>query len=161
MTSDDNGKKRDPGELGYLGLFLLVVLSVGILIGVGSPPGDWYAGLSKPAFNPPNWVFAPVWTVLYVLIAIAGWRTYLGAPRSRRMKTWYLQMGLNWVWSPVFFVLHMTWAAFFVILVMLIAIVTFICLNWRVDKVNAVLFLPYALWAAFAATLNLSLALLN
>ena len=68
---------RTPRALALLAVFLLVVIAVGGLIGVANVPGAWYLALHKPAFNPPNWIFAPVWLVLYELIAIAGWRTFL------------------------------------------------------------------------------------
>jgi translocator protein len=77
-----------------LALFILVVLGCGIAIGLSCPPGDWYARLAKPAFNPPNWTFAPAWTVLYVLIAVAGWRTW-EAGRSLAFAVWLAQLVIN------------------------------------------------------------------
>ncbi|WP_282045726.1 TspO/MBR family protein [Roseibium album] len=161
MTIDDPTQPRQPRSTALLALFLVVVIGMGIFVGTQSAPGSWYQELEKPVFNPPNWIFAPVWTVLYVFIAVAGWRTFLRAPRSMAMKFWYGQMALNWIWSPVFFVLHLTWAAFAVIAAMLILIVLFVGKNWRADRVSAALFLPYALWVGFAGLLNFSLALLN
>jgi len=142
-------------------LFLLVVIVVGGLIGIANVPGPWYQSLAKPPFNPPNWVFAPVWFTLYVLIAIAGWRTFEAAPRSARMVLWGGQMLLNWTWSPVWFTLHALWPAFAVIAAILLLILAFIASSWRRDRVSAVLFIPYALWVSFASALNLSIALLN
>ncbi|MGQ7378965.1 TspO/MBR family protein, partial [Streptococcus suis] len=78
-------------------------------------PGGWYAGLNKPPFNPPNWIFAPVWSIVYVLIALAGARTSERAPRSRAMGLWAAQMVLNFTWSPVFFTWHRTGLALIVI----------------------------------------------
>ena len=68
---------RTPRALGLLAVFLLVVIVAGGFIGVANLPDGWYQALAKPPFNPPNWVFGPVWFALYVLIAIAGWRTFL------------------------------------------------------------------------------------
>jgi tryptophan-rich sensory protein len=87
--------------------FLVVVVAVGGLLGYATAPGDWYAELEKPPFNPPSWLFGPVWLVLYVCVAVAGWRTFMREPRSRSMLLWYGQMALNWLWSPVFFSLHL------------------------------------------------------
>lgn len=141
--------------------FLALVLGMGILIGTLAAPGSWYAALEKPVFNPPNWIFAPVWTVLYVFIATAGWRTFLRAPRSMAMYFWYGQLALNWIWSPVFFVLHLMWAAFLVISAMFVLIVLFIGQSREADRISATLFLPYAAWVGFAGLLNFSLAVLN
>ena len=144
-----------------LGIFLAVVIGVGAGIGVVTAPGEWYDSLQKPPFNPPSWLFAPVWTTLYVLIAVAGWRTFLAEPNSTGMKLWYAQMVLNWIWSPVFFVLHGLWPAFFIIVVMWAAIAAFIVNRWNRDRISAWLFVPYLAWVSFATLLNVSLAILN
>ena len=83
--------------------FLLLVVGGGLLIGFLTIPGPWYEALAKPSFNPPNWLFGPVWTILYVLIAIAGWRIWRRDPRGTPMKLWWLQLVLNFLWSPSFF----------------------------------------------------------
>ena len=152
---------KSPRALVVLGIFLAVVIGVGAAIGVVTAPGEWYDSLQKPPFNPPSWLFAPVWTTLYVLIAIAGWRTFLREPNSTGMKLWYAQMVLNWIWSPVFFVLHGLWPAFFIIVVMWAAIAAFIVDRWNRDRISAWLFVPYLAWVSFATLLNVSLAILN
>ncbi|MGB9043465.1 MAG: TspO/MBR family protein, partial [Pseudolabrys sp.] len=83
-----------------LALFILLVLGGGTLIGLMTLPGEWYAELAKPPFNPPNWIFAPVWTLLYIMVAVAGWRTWQRGPRSAAMALWFVQLALNFVWSP-------------------------------------------------------------
>jgi len=152
---------KSPRALVLLGVFLAVVIGVGALIGVSTAPGEWYANLQKPPFNPPNWIFGPVWFALYVLIAVAGWRTFLAEPKGAAMKLWYGQMVLNWLWSPVWFSLHLLWPAFAVIAAMLLLIVLFISNRWTRDRISAWLFVPYAAWVAFASLLNLSIAVLN
>lgn len=152
---------RQPRALLALGVFIVVVIGVGALIGIGNVPGEWYEGLTKPPFNPPNWVFAPVWFVLYVLIAIAGWRTFVPPKNGIRMALWVGQMALNWAWSPVWFTAHALWPAFGIIVLMFAAIAGFIVTAWKPDRLSALLFIPYLLWVGFAALLNLAVALLN
>ena len=152
---------KSPRSLIVLALFLMLVVGVGGLIGTATAPGEWYAGLEKPPFNPPNWVFGPVWFVLYVLIAIAGWRTFLDQPNGLGMKLWAGQMVLNWLWSPLWFGLNQTWLAFTVIIGILALILCFIGERWNRDRWAAGLFVPYAAWVGFASLLNLSIALLN
>lgn len=152
---------RRPRSLLLLILFLVGVVGISTLIGILTAPGEWYAALEKPPFNPPSWLFAPVWTLLYICIAIAGWRTWLAEGGSRGMTLWGAQMLLNWAWTPVFFALHMLWPAFVVIILMLMAIVSFIAERWNRDRIAAWLFLPYAAWVSFATLLNGSIAWLN
>ncbi len=141
--------------------FLLLVMVGGLFIGYVTRPGEWYAALAKPAFNPPNAIFAPVWTLLYILIAIAGARTYQRAASSMAMRAWWLQLVLNFLWSPVFFVAHQISLAFVVILALLATIFAFIRNCWDTDRPAALLFVPYAAWVAFAALLNGSIMVLN
>ena len=94
-----------------LALFVALVLGGGTLIGLMTLPGEWYAGLAKPSFNPPNWIFAPVWTLLYIMVAVAGWRTWQHSPRSAAMAVWFIQLALNFVWSLAFFGAHRIGAA--------------------------------------------------
>jgi tryptophan-rich sensory protein len=152
---------RTPRALILLAVFLAVVIGVGAVIGIATAPGDWYASLEKPPFNPPNWVFGPVWFALYVLIAIAGWRTFRREPGGTAMKLWVGQMALNWLWSPTWFTLHWLWPAFAVIVSILALILALIRVSWKDDRISAVLFVPYAAWVGFASLLNLSIAILN
>lgn len=132
-----------------------------MIIGFISQPGEWYAALEKPPFNPPNWIFAPVWSSLYVLIAIAGYRTWVSYPASSAMRLWIVQLVLNFLWTPIFFTLHLPGAALVVLLLMLASIVGFIAACGPQDRASALLFLPYALWVAFAGALNAAIWWLN
>jgi tryptophan-rich sensory protein len=152
---------RNPRAVGLLVLFLAVVIGIGAVVGISTAPGEWYAGLNKPPFNPPNWIFGPVWFTLYVLIAVAGWRTFMSEPNGIGMKLWYGQMVLNWVWSPVWFGLHLIWPAFVVIVAIDALVLAFIANRWSRDRTSALLFVPYAAWVLFASLLNLSIAILN
>ncbi len=141
-------------------LFLVLVIGGGLAIGYITLPGEWYAGLIKPSFNPPNWIFAPVWTILYILIAIAGWRVWdrgLTVPQ----EFWWVQLVLNFLWSPAFFGFQQMGLALVVIVLLLVTIIGFIKVTWNSEPASAILFVPYLLWVAFAALLNASLWRLN
>ncbi|MHC2330981.1 TspO/MBR family protein [Bradyrhizobium sp. USDA 4454] len=142
-------------------VFLVAVVGIGWLIGATNLPGAWYAALQKPPFNPPNWVFAPTWTILYVMIAIAGWRAYLQEVNGLALQVWLGQMTLNFLWSPVVFRLHNLAMGLSVIVLLLGLILFFIGLQWRTNRLAALLFIPYAAWVAFASLLNFSLYRLN
>ncbi len=144
-----------------LALFILLVLGGGLLIGLMTMPGEWYAGLAKPPFNPPGWIFAPAWTLLYILVAVAGWRTWQRAPRSAAMAVWFLQLALNFIWSPVFFGAHRIGAALVTVAALLATILAFIAMRRRHDPTAALLFTPYAAWVAFATLLNGAIWSLN
>jgi tryptophan-rich sensory protein len=156
---DDTKVTKRP--VASLVLFLVLVVGGGLAIGASNLPGGWYAGLTKPWFNPPNWIFAPAWTVLYVLIAIAGWRTFQRNPAGRAMLIWWAQLAFNFSWSPVFFRAHLILAALSVIAVMFVLIIAFIAVQWRRDRVSALLFVPYAMWVGFASSLNTAIYFLN
>lgn len=141
--------------------FLIIVMGGGAVLGFLFSPDSWYTGLVKPFFNPPNTIFAPVWTVLYIMIGVAGWRIWSKMPRSMLMVLWCVQMILNWVWVPIFFGAHNIIAAFFVILLLLFVIVLFIIRAMSRDKIAAYLFIPYGLWVSFASILNGALLMLN
>lgn len=142
--------------------FLLLVIGGGLAIGAATRPDSWYAALAKPSFNPPGWLFGPVWTILYVLIAVAGWRTWQRLPRSATaMRLWALQLALNFAWSPVFFGLHRVDLALGIVVAMLASIAAFIAASGRHDRVSALLFAPYLLWVGFATTLNGAIWRLN
>ena len=110
--------------------------------------------LSKPSFNPPSWVFAPAWTFLYVLIGIAGGRTWIRDHGGLPMKLWGLQMLLNFLWSPVFFGAHRIDGALILIVLLLASIFAYILRVRSKDKIAALLFLPYLAWVSFATLLN-------
>ncbi len=144
-----------------LAVFLVVVVGAGSFIGVLNAPGAWYSGLDKPFFNPPNWVFAPVWTLLYLMIAIAGWRLWITERSGLAMKLWFGQLVVNWVWTPVFFTLQLLWPALVVLAVMWLLIVGVIAAAWHADRTSSWLMMPYLAWVSFAGLLNAAVAWLN
>lgn len=142
-------------------LFIILVVGIGVLIGYINLPGEWYQTLAKPSFTPPNWLFGPAWTILYILIGIVGARTWIGARQSAGMLIWWAQMVLNFLWSPVFFGSQHPFPALFIIAALLIFILAFIVERWRRDRIAALLFVPYAAWVAFATALNAAIVQLN
>jgi tryptophan-rich sensory protein len=144
-----------------LALHLTLVLGGGLTIGHLTAPDAWYAQLDKPAFNPPGRIFGPVWTLLYIAIAIAGWRVSYSNQGGNPPRLWWMQLGLNFVWSPIFFSAHQIGLALAVILLLLASILGFIAATWQRDRVAAWLFMPYAAWVAFAAVLNAAILVLN
>ncbi len=146
--------------LSYI-LFIGFVVGAGLLAGLTNMPGDWYQSLEKPFFNPPPWLFGPVWTTLYVLIGIAGARIWQRAPKSAAMQLWFAQMAFNLMWSPAFFGLQNPELALAVIVGMLVTIIAFMVKAKPIDRISTLLFAPYLAWVSFAGILNLSIAWLN
>jgi tryptophan-rich sensory protein len=161
----DQGYFR-PREIAALAGFIALCLGVAAAGGAitASSVTTWYAALAKPPFNPPDWVFGPVWTVLYVMMALAAWRVWRAraAPGARlALGAWALQLALNLCWSLVFFGARMIGAALAEILVLLAAIVVTTLLFWRIDRAAGALLFPYIAWVAFATVLNAALWRLN
>lgn len=151
--------------LGLAAFVFLCLLISGIGGAVTATSVDsWYQGLRKPSFNPPDWVFAPVWTTLYVLMAVAAWRVWRrGTTAARRLAltVFGVQLGFNLAWSIVFFGFRRIDLALAEIVILLIAILACAVLFWRVDRWAGRLLVPYALWVAFATALNVTLWRLN
>ena len=132
--------------------------------GIIAKPGVWYAALNKPSFNPPNWIFGPVWTLLYLAMGFAAWRVWIRggfAAQTRPLGHYIVQLGLNAAWPPIFFALHRLDLALLVILVLWIAIFLTILQFRTVDQLASWLLWPYLAWVSFATILNFSLWHLN
>ncbi len=169
----DRGIERAPGagilaSLAVLAAFVAVALSAGWIGSLATTPNipTWYAGLTKPSFNPPNAIFPVVWTILYVLMGVAAWmvwRSPSGESRRRRVALvlWFVQLGLNVLWSFAFFGARSPLAGLVVIVVLLAAIVVTILAFRRVSGLAALLLAPYLAWVAFATVLNASILSLN
>jgi tryptophan-rich sensory protein len=142
----------------------LVLVFVAAAVGRSFPPGAWYAGLAKPAWTPPNWLFAPVWTLLYLLMGLAAWLVWerRGTSGGRwALGLFLVQLGLNALWSWVFFGLHRPGLAFVEIVLLWLALAATIGAFRRVRPLAAGLLVPYLLWVTFAAALNFALWRLN
>jgi translocator protein len=122
---------------------------------------EWYPTLNKPDWRPPNWLFGPVWTVLYVMIAVAGWLVWKQGRASAAMAMWAVQLALNFAWSFSFFGAQSPGLGLINIVAMWIAIVATIYLFWARSRLAALLFVPYLCWVSFATALNYSIYMLN
>jgi tryptophan-rich sensory protein len=127
-------------------------------------PGDWYERLAKPSWRPPNRLFAPVWTILYLMIAVSGWLVWREAGfagAALPLAVYGLQLVLNAAWTPIFFGLHRPDLAFLNIVLVWLSIVATMLLFYPINAVAALLLLPYLAWVAFAAALNFAIWRLN
>ena len=150
------------GLAGFAGLCLLVSALGGAV--TATSVTSWYPTLVKPTFNPPNWAFGPVWTVLYICMAVAAWRVWRqrSAPgRGVALSVFGVQLALNLAWSFIFFGAQRIDLAMVDIVLLLLSIVVTAVLFWRIDRPAGLLFVPYIVWVGYAATLTLSLLILN
>jgi benzodiazapine receptor len=142
-------------------IIFLALTAIVAALGSMWMPDAWYDALRKPSFNPPGWLFAPVWTVLYVLIAIAGWRVYRIAGWSRPIQLWLVQLILNGLWTPLFFGAHRIDLALVDIVLLVLLVIATIAAFWRIDRIAAYLMIPYLAWISFATLLTASIWQLN
>jgi benzodiazapine receptor len=142
--------------LGFIGLSFSAAA-----VGSGFEPGVWYAGLTKPTWNPPDWIFGPVWSVLYLFLGIAAARGRARARALLPMLLWLSQLALNVTWSWLFFGLYRPDLAVYEIQVLWIAIALTAVSFHRFDGRAAALLVPYLIWVSFASRLNWSLWRLN
>jgi len=164
VTFIDHAPDRKDGRYGALLLFLLLTLAVGGAAGYATAPEirSWYATLHQPGFAPPNGVFAPVWTALYIVMAIAAWRVWrVTGLASRPLLLFFAQLVLNFAWSFIFFRAHRIDAALAEIVVLLGFIVWTASSFAQRDRIAALLFAPYIAWVGFATALNFAVWRLN
>lgn len=157
------GEKTIRNNVAGLVLWVLASLAAGWL-GSNFRPGDWYASLAKPSWNPPSSVFAPVWTTLYVLMGVAAWLVWREAGFSRArvaLSLFVVQLVLNSLWSYLFFGLQKPMIAYIEIIVLWCAILATLVSFWKVRPSAGALLIPYLLWVSFAAALNYQLWRLN
>lgn len=125
----------------------------------------WYAGLNKPFFAPPNWVFGPVWTLLYFLMGVAFYLIWKQDLKKKKVaiatKFFLIQLGLNFIWSPIFFGLRSPFIGLFVILAMWGFIVITMKKFFSLSRSAFYLLIPYLVWVSFASVLNLAIVILN
>lgn len=137
---------------------------IGSFFTISSIP-NWYMNLNKPIFAPPNWLFGPVWTLLYILMGISLYLVWIkleSNPNSKKaIKIFLLQLGLNFIWTPVFFGLRSPLFGLLIIIALLISIVVTMKSFFTISKVAMYLLIPYLLWVSFATILNAAIYWLN
>ncbi len=163
MISSTLTRERPTSQaLGYIGwLALCFAASAGAVF---VTTDGWYAGLNKPTWNPPASVFAPAWTVLYILMATAAWLVWRqGGWKAQRfpLGLFLVQWMLNALWTPLFFGFHLVSLAFAEIALLWVMIALTLLAFWRVKTSAGLLMLPYLLWVTFAAALNFSIWQMN
>jgi translocator protein len=133
--------------------FIAAVVAVG-LSGAVFMPGEWYKSLDKPSWTPPDWLFGAAWTILYAMIAVAGWLVWRAEGFGLALAMWLANLVFNAAWSWLMFGRHQISAALADAVAMLVTIIGFIWAASSVSQVAALLFVPYLAWTAFAAALN-------
>jgi len=148
--------------LALIGWLALTSTAAGTAVFVSTD--GWFAALIKPSWNPPSWLFGPVWSLLYVMMATAAWLVWReGGWKAQRQALGFflVQWLFNALWTPLFFGLHQPGFAFAEIVLLWILIVMTLIQFWRVKKSAGVLLLPYLAWVTFATVLNLAIWRLN
>lgn len=154
-------------EITKLAISIGICLTIGFIGSIFTTPSipTWYATLEKPSFNPPNWIFAPVWTTLYILMGISAflvWRMGLSKLSVKITLTIFIiQLILNAFWSIAFFGLRSPIAGLIVIIILWIAILLTVISSLNVSKLAGILLIPYILWVSFASILNAMIYILN
>jgi translocator protein len=149
-----------------------LIASLALPLGLGAIAGlftaeavpDWYATLNRPSFNPPNWLFGPVWTILYLLMGISLfliWKQNASKERNQAIFVFLFQQALNFGWSFIFFYFNMIGFALIEIILLWICILIMLVLFYKIKPVAAYINIPYILWASFATVLNASYYFLN
>jgi benzodiazapine receptor len=127
-------------------------------------PGEWYTSLRKPSWNPPNWIFGPVWTVLYATMAVAAWLVWKRGGFAGQRLALYLfliQILLNALWSPLFFGMRNPGLAFVDIVLLWLAVLATVVAFWKTRPLTGALLVPYVAWVTFASVLNFAIWRLN
>ena len=166
MSEPTEDRPKESRNLVSLFAFIIICL---IISGIGgaitaSSVETWYQALEKPIFNPPDWVFAPVWTLLYIIMGIAAWRVWRlrsFEATGKALGVFALQLGFNLAWSFLFFGLQRIDLALVEIVILLVAIIVNAIMFWRIDRLAGLMLMPYIAWVTYATVLNATLWLLN
>ena len=149
----------------YLSLFIILLITfLASTIGgftTTSFKEPWYSQIILPSFNPPSWVFAPVWTTLYIMMSVAIWKTWINSFDLKLLKLYFIHLFFNGTWSIVFFGFHKIGLAL-INLIIIIAFITMLMKKYLIrDRISFYLMIPYFLWSSYALILNTSIFLLN
>ena len=147
--------------------WVIICLAAGLIGSIFTIPSipTWFAGLNKPPFSPPNWIFSPVWTTLFILMGISAWLVWEKGISNKEVRSAIMifaaQLALNMLWSILFFGFKSPLLAFVEIIVLWVLILATILSFYKISKPAAWLLIPYILWVSFASVLNLSIWLIN
>ena len=145
-------------------LFFFITYSASLIGGLATInfKEPWYSQLIQPSFNPPDWIFAPVWTTLYLMMTVAIW--FFWHSKNRNMNTvyiYFIHLIFNTTWSIIFFVFHNIFLALIILIILIVLIIILIVRFKRVNLLSTYLMIPYLLWCCYALILNMSLLILN
>jgi translocator protein len=138
-------------------LIFLIACGAAASTGILFKPGQWYETLKKPSFTPPKWLFPVAWTIIYLLLAWAGYRLSLMPGSQVVLALWAAQIALNTLWTPVFFGAHHLFAAMIIITLLWLVVATMVVLALRLDIVTGLMLFPYLIWLCVAGALNFSI----
>jgi len=149
----------------YLSLLLILFITF-IASGIGgfvtsSFKEPWYSAIILPSFNPPSWVFAPVWTVLYIMMAIAIWRIWINSFEKNILNIYFCHLFFNATWSIIFFGFHQIELALVNLIIILIFIIILMKIYFKKDKLSFYIMFPYLMWSSYAFVLNVAIVTLN
>ena len=149
----------------YLSLFLILLITfIASAIGgftTASFKEPWYSQIILPSFNPPSWVFGPVWTTLYIMMSVAIWKIWINSFNLNILKLYFIHLFFNATWSISFFGFHQIGLALINLIVILIFIILLMKNYFSMDKVSFYLMIPYFMWSSYALILNSSIFMLN
>jgi tryptophan-rich sensory protein len=138
-------------------LIFLIACGAAASTGIIFKPGQWYEALVKPSFTPPNWLFPVAWTVIYLLLAWAGYRLTLIPGSQLALGLWAAQIALNTLWTPVFFGAHRIFTGMVVIVLLWLVVAALVVMTLRLDLITGLILFPYLAWLSVAAALNFSI----
>jgi translocator protein len=138
-------------------LIFLIACGAAASTGILFKPGQWYETLKKPSFTPPKWLFPVAWTIIYLLLAWAGYRLSLMPGSQVVLALWAAQIALNTLWTPVFFGAHHLFAGMIIITLLWLVVATMVVLALRLDIVTGLMLFPYLIWLCVAGALNFSI----
>ena len=149
----------------YLSLFLILLITF-IASAIGgftttSFKEPWYSQIILPSFNPPSWVFAPVWTILYIMMSVAIWKIWTISFDSKILKIYFIHLFFNAIWSIIFFGFHQIGLALINLMIIIFFIIFLMKLYFKIDKISFYIMVPYLLWSTYALTLNFNIFILN
>ena len=149
----------------YLSLFLILLITfIASAIGgftTASFKEPWYSQIILPTFNPPSWIFGPVWTTLYIMMSVAIWKIWINSLNTKLLRLYFIHLFFNGTWSIVFFGFHQIGLALINLVIIIIFILSLMKKYLNIDKVSFYLMIPYFLWSSYALILNSSIFLLN